>query len=136
MVEITFRDDREFTVDDILPIYRAYEWSSANKPSALLAGLQSSHHVVHAWVGNRLVGIGNAISDGHLVVYYPHLLVHPDFERMGIGSGVMKRLMSNYAGFHQQMLTADGNAVAFYERNGFVRAGDTVPMWVYEGDEH
>ena len=83
-----------------------------------------------------MVGIGNAISDGHLVVYYPHLLVHPDFERNGIGSGIMKRLGKFYHGFHQQMLTADANALPFYERNGFTRAGKTIPMWVYDGDEH
>ena len=82
------------------------------------------------------VGIGNAISDGHLVVYYPHLLVHPDYERNGIGSGIMKRLAKRYTGFHQQMLTADVDALAFYEQNGFVRAGKTIPMWVYAGDEH
>lgn len=31
--------------------------------------------------GERRVGIGNAISEGHRVVYYPHLLVHPDYFR-------------------------------------------------------
>ena len=83
-----------------------------------------------------MVGIGNAISDGHLVVYYPHLLVHPDFTRRGIGSGIMKRLSEPYTEFHQQMLTADADAVSFYERCGFTCAGKTVPMWVYNGDDH
>ena len=119
-----------------MPIYAACGWSSAHKPDELLAALQNSHAVFHARVGERMVGVGNAISDGHLVVYYPHLLVHPDFERRGVGSGIMSRLAKHYAGFHQQMLTADADAAAFYERNGFVRAGRTVPMWIYEGTDH
>ena len=41
---------------------------------------------------NQLVGINNAISDGHLVVYYPHLLVHPDYYRQGIGKRMMQAL--------------------------------------------
>ena len=31
------------------------------------------------------------------------------------------------------MLTADGDAAAFYEAMGFARAGRTVPMWIYAG---
>ncbi|GAB5406590.1 MAG: hypothetical protein Aurels2KO_48210 [Aureliella sp.] len=136
MHEVIYHDDRDFTLDDVIPLYIACDWSSARKPDALLAALRSSHCVFHARVDGRMVGLGNAISDGHLVVYYPHLLVHPDFERLGIGTGIMRRLMDRYMDFHQQMLTADHDAVAFYERNGFVRAGSTVSMWIYGGDEH
>ncbi|WP_310080066.1 hypothetical protein [Sphingobacterium sp. 2149] len=32
-----------------------------------------------------------------------------------------------YKGFHMQMLTADGNAIEFYIRNGFERATQTEP---------
>ena len=82
------------------------------------------------------MGIGNAISDGHLVAYFPHMLVHPDHQRQGIGRLMMEALLERYRGFHQLMLTADGEAVQFYERLGFSRAGRTVPMWVYAGTEH
>jgi hypothetical protein len=41
-----------------------------------------------------------------------------------------------YGDFHQQMLTADGDAIAFYQAVGFVRAGKTEPMWIYAGSEH
>lgn len=48
----------------------------------------------------------------------------------------MKAMLERYRSFHQLMLTADGDAVQFYEAMGFVRAGRTVPMWVYEGTDH
>ena len=35
-----------------------------------------------------------------------------------------------------QMLTADGKAIDFYKKVGFVRAGQTESMWIYKGDEH
>jgi GNAT superfamily N-acetyltransferase len=44
------------------------------------------------------VGLGNAISDGHLVVYFPHLVVHPEYQGRGIGNGPMKMMMSRYRG--------------------------------------
>ena len=48
----------------------------------------------------------------------------------------MLALQARYAGFHQQMLTADGKAIDFYKSLGFSRAGNTEPMWIYAGDEH
>ena len=82
------------------------------------------------------MGLGNAISDGHLVVYYPHLLVLPAYQGRGIGAQMMKTLQSRYAGFHQHMLVADGQAVGFYQRMGFRKAGETEAMWIYSGSDH
>jgi ribosomal protein S18 acetylase RimI-like enzyme len=64
------------------------------------------------------------------------MLVHPNHQRQGIGRKMMLALLAKYEGFHQLMLTADGEAVLFYESMGFSRAGKTVPMWVYSGTEH
>jgi ribosomal protein S18 acetylase RimI-like enzyme len=121
---------------ELVALYRANEWSSAGKPKELMEALKNSHSLVTARVDSKLVGIGNAISDGHLVVYYPHLLVHPDYQQQGIGKRMMQKMQSRYAGFHQQMLTADGMAIEFYKRLGFERAGKTQSMWIYEGKDH
>ncbi|NHZ63595.1 GNAT family N-acetyltransferase [Massilia genomosp. 1] len=121
---------------EVIALYRANEWSSADKPEQLMAALRNSHSLVTAREDGVLVGIGNAISDGHMVVYYPHFLVDPAHQRKGIGRLMMQALCAHYAGFHQQMLTADGDAIAFYESLGFERAGRTAPMWIYAGTEH
>jgi len=101
-----------------------------------MAALRGSHGVVTAWDGARLLGLGNAISDGALVVYYPHLLVHPEVQRRGVGAVVLDRLKARYAGFHQHVLIADGEAVGFYLRHGFSPAGRTQSMWIYAGTDH
>ena len=122
--------------EEVLRLYRANGWSSADKPEQLLQALSNSHALVTARQSGHLVGLGNAISDGHLVVYFPHLLVHPDHQRQGIGRKMMEALLQRYQGFHQLMLTADGGAVNFYQSLGFERAGKTEPMWIYAGKEH
>ena len=121
---------------EVIALYRAVGWSSADKPAQLLAGLRGSHTLVTARAAGRLVGLGNALSDGHLVVYFPHLLVHPDVQRQGVGRLLLQTLLTRYQGFHMQMLTADAESVAFYRSLGFVQAGGTIPMWVYAGTEH
>ena len=98
--------------------------------------LLASHSLFTAWESTRLVGLGNAISDGYLVVYYPHLLVLPEYRGQGIGTELMRHLMARYRGFHQHILVADGRALDFYRKCGFERAGKTEPMWIYAGHDH
>jgi GNAT superfamily N-acetyltransferase len=121
---------------EVVELYESVGWSSAKKPRELLQGLRASHRLATARTEGRLVGLANALSDGHLVVYYPHLLVHADFQGRGVGRSLMAAVMEPYHHLHQQMLTADAGACAFYERCGFVRAGSTVPLWIYAGDDH
>ena len=122
--------------DEVLDLYRANGWSSAEKPRQLMAALRNSHTLVTARIGGELAGLGNAISDGHLVVYFPHMLVHPGHQGKGVGRLMMQAMLELYAGFHQMMLTADGGAIDFYKALGFERAGKTEPMWIYAGSEH
>ncbi len=133
---IRYSESREVALESILELYRANQWSSAKKPELLHMALLESHSLFTAWDAKRLVGLGNSISDGHLVVYYPHLLVLPEYHGRGIGMELMKRLMERYKGFHQYMLVADGRALDFYRKCGFERAGKTEPMWIYAGHDH
>jgi GNAT superfamily N-acetyltransferase len=113
---IQYSETRDLPVDSVLALYRANGWSSADKPDVLHKALIASHSLVTAWDGNRLVGLGNAISDGCLVVYYPHLLVLPEYQRRDIGTRLMQMLMAHYEGFHQHMLVAEGRAIEFYRK--------------------
>ena len=70
------------------------------------------------------------------MVYYPHLLVHPEYQGKEIGQRILQKIQEKKGKFHTQMLTADGKAIDFYKKSGFVRAGNTEPMWIYNGDEH
>ncbi|MCC2971258.1 GNAT family N-acetyltransferase [Massilia sp. IC2-476] len=133
-IDVSLADSIE--EEEVIRLYRANGWSSAEKPAQLMAGLRGLHALVTARIGGRLVGLGNAISDGHLVVYFPHMLVHPEQQGRGIGRLMMRAMLARYAGFHQMMLTADGDAIEFYKALGFERAGRTEPMWIYAGGEH
>ncbi len=133
---IQYSETRDLSLESVLALYRANGWSSADKPELLHKALLASHSLVTAWDSTRLVGLGNAISDGHLVVYYPHLLVLPQYQGRGIGTRLMQMLMTRYDGFHQHMLVADGRAIEFYRKCGFERAGKTEPMWIYAGHDH
>lgn len=133
---IVIKETKDIEQNDIIEIYKANKWTSAEKPDKLFNGLLNSHSFVTAWHNERIVGLGNALSDGHLVVYYPHLIVHPDYQGKGVGKLILKRLQEKYGNFHQQILVADGKAIDFYEKCGFERAGETKSMWIYQGKDH
>lgn len=135
-MNIILSEKRDINIKDIMELYKANEWSSSEKPDELFKALTNSHSLITAWENEKLVGLGNSISDGYLVVYYPHLLVHPKYQGKGIGKMIMKKMFEKYENFHMQMLTADGKAIDFYEKVGFERAGETQPMWIYNGNEH
>ncbi|MEL7192920.1 MAG: GNAT family N-acetyltransferase [Bacteroidota bacterium] len=135
-MNVRISETRDISLQSILDLYKANEWSAAEKPTQLYQALMDSHSLVSAWVGEDLVGLGNAISDGHLVVYYPHLLIHPHYHGNGIGRMIMDQMQETYGAFHMQILTADGKAIDFYQKVGFERAGETEPMWIYKGNEH
>ena len=135
-MNITISETKDITIEDVLVLYKANEWSSAEKPTQLYNGLLNSETLITAWEDKKLIGLGNAISDGHLTVYYPHLLVLPEYQGKGIGKMIVDKMQEKYSHFHMQMLTADGKAIEFYKKNGFERAGNTEPMWIYSGNEH
>lgn len=135
-MKITISETREIKAEKIIQLYKANKWSSAEKPTELYNALINSHSLITAWNKEELIGIGNAITDGYLVVYYPHLLVHPNYQGKGIGKMIMGKMQETYKGFHMQMLTADRKEVEFYRKAGFQKAGNTEPMWIYKGNEH
>jgi GNAT superfamily N-acetyltransferase len=134
-MKIKIKETKDITIESVLPLYIRNQWAAAEKPDELLKALMNSHTLITAWADERLVGLGNAISDGHLVVYYPHLLIMPEFQRKGIGRQIMRVLSDKYRGIHQQILLADDQAIDFYKKCGFRRAGATQPMWIYSGKD-
>ena len=135
-MDISIEINEKLTEDEVVSLYQSNEWSSAEKPKQLIAALENSHTVVSARIENELIGLANSLSDGHLVVYYPHLLVNPKYQRMGVATKIMEAMGNIYRDYHQQILVADGQAIDFYKSVGFVRAGKSEPMWIYEGNEH
>ena len=101
-MHVTYRRTKSLPRNEVLRLYRSVGWSAASKPTRLMNALEKSHTVITAWADGSLVGLGNAITDEGLVVYYPHLLVAPAYQRQGIGrNDRWYRLMSRYQGFHR-----------------------------------
>ena len=81
---------------------------------------------------DRPVAMGRVVGDGAFYFYIQDVAVHPDHQRQGLGSTVIRRLrdqieaMAGADCFVGLFATPDGRTL--YAREGFV-AENTVGMW-------
>ncbi|WP_187170485.1 GNAT family N-acetyltransferase [Salidesulfovibrio onnuriiensis] len=129
---ITYSEDRKKGHEQIAALFTELGWTSGAQGERLHKGLEHSHSLITAWDGERLAGMACAISDGYMVMYVPFVAVHPDYQGRGIGTEIMNRLVDRYREVARKVLVALDGKEDFYERFGFVKSGDRVPMYLKE----
>ena len=99
-------------------------WSVRPSPQTLLRILAGSAHV---WLAveddsGRVVGYITAITDGVISAYIPLLEVLPEYRSRGIGSELVRRMLSKLESLYMIDVTCDAELAPFYSRFGFNRA--------------
>jgi len=94
------------------------DWPSRPSPERHLEVLHGSDYVVLAREGERgrVVGFITAISDGVLSAFIPLLEVLPEYQGCGIGSELVRRMLSQLQDFYMVDLVCDPELESFYAR--------------------
>ncbi len=102
-------------------------------PDELARAFANSQYFVTAYDDRKLVGFGRVLTDGVLHAMIFEMIVHPDYQRRGIGVQILQRLVQ-WCNENQirdiQLFCARGNQ-AFYEKYGFVARPDEAPGMQY-----
>lgn len=77
-----------------------------------------SYKLATAWDGDNLVGAGRLLSDGICYGMIFDLGVLPEYQRMGIGRGLLNQLLKNNEHLRVHLTATFGNE-DFYRKNGF-----------------
>jgi len=128
-MNITYNDDKNLSTDDLQSLYLSVDWDSGNHPERLTQGIAGSDSVFTAWDGEKLVGLINVLSDGHMAAYVHYLLVRPEYQGTGIGRVLVERVAETYAHVMHLLLVAYNEQIGFYERCGFELPSNTSPMF-------
>src|SRR5689334_18467409 len=91
-------------------------WRKPLTGERLLHVLRGSSSVVLAMDGQAVVGFANALSDGILMAYLPLLEVRPEYQKRGIGSQLVKRMVAKLGTHYGIDLLCDKRLVPFYQR--------------------
>jgi GNAT superfamily N-acetyltransferase len=98
-------------------LYESARWLHFKLPGKLQEAYRNSDFVVTAWDGQRLVGVGRAVTDGCFSVYFPNILVHPEYRGRGIGRGIISKLIKHYKGFFSITAIAEEHMAENFLRN-------------------
>lgn len=95
----------------------------------LYNAMENSWYLVSAYENENLVGFGRIICDGIVHALIIDLIVHPDYQKQGIGGILLDKLLDKCKQ-HQirdiQLFSAMGYS-AFYEKRGFRKRHDDAP---------
>ena len=107
MNRLRFTEYSTYNEAEIMALYNSVGWSNyTNKPVMLRQAYKNSLYVLAAYADGKLVGILRAVGDGSSIVFLQDLIVLPEYQRHGIGSQLMRKLMEKYADVYQlQLLT-------------------------------
>lgn len=83
--------------------------------------LMTSYCHIAAYEENKLIGYIDSVSNGVTDAYIQDLMVHPHYQGKGIGTELMKRMISYLKEKHIFMISVifEENLKSFYERFGF-----------------
>ena len=106
-------------------LYNSAGWSAyTENPEKLRRAFENSLCDLSAFSGEKLVGIIRAVGDGITILFIQDILARPEYQRKGIGKGLLQAMLKRYSDVCQtELLTDDGSdAVKFYGAMGFEKA--------------
>ena len=128
-MNIFYSSEKNIPLYQLKNLYDSVNWSSGKYPDKLTRAIANYSTVYTAWNGDTLVGLISVMDDGELNAYIHYLLVRPDYQRMGIGSTLVKMVKKQYYSYINLILVSYKSAVPFYMKLGF--KGDNESQALY-----
>ena len=120
-MEFQIKEYAFFKREEVLELYESVGWTGYTRRFEVMEqAFAHSLKIYGAYVQRQLVGLIRAVGDGLTIVYIQDLLVHPAYQRMGIGKALLGRIFDEYKSVYQKVLTTDDTEKtrAFYHHMG------------------
>ncbi|MFQ8589572.1 MAG: GNAT family N-acetyltransferase [Bacteroides stercoris] len=130
-MKIEYKETKDFTEKEVEQLFLSVNWLSGRYPDRLIKALKGSSLVITAWDGSKLVGLLRGIDDGEMVAFLHYLLVHPDYQGMGIATHLLDMAKEKYKSYlYLNVMPDEKENIPFYERHGFNLLADGAAMQI------
>ena len=114
---------------EIYDLYESVGWIAYTKnPDRLWRAFANSQYMTEKNNQGEIVALIRGVTDQATVVLIQDLLVHPDYQRKGLGKKLMQRALAEIKSYGQlqiEVLTDDEETtVSFYKSLGFRSVND------------
>lgn len=118
------------TAEEYLALRSVVGWGNPSLETAESA-ITGSLFCVCVRHNAKLVAFGRVVGDGSFIFYIQDMIVHPEYQKQGLGKAIMERIMSYIeaagGGDAYIGLMAARGVRGFYERFGFSVRKDDQP---------
>lgn len=122
-MEVIIKEYAVYKEAEILGLYTSLGWTNyTDNPEMLRNAYLNSFKIYGAYVDDKLIGIIRVVGDGYSVIFIQDLLVHPEFQRKGVGTLLLKKVLCEYDSVYQKHLMTEDTekTILFYKSLGFV----------------
>ena len=119
-MEIEYREQKEYTEEQLEKLFLSVNWESAKYPKRLVTAMKNSSLVISAWYNNELIGLIRSLDDKATTAFIHYLLVQPKYQKYHIGGTLLSKLLEHYKNYlYIKIMPSDKSTILFYEKYGF-----------------
>jgi len=117
-IELFLHQERPIDPRAVHALYTSVDWWP-ERTEEQIAHVLRNDVAIGAWDADHLVGFARIVSDHYFHAYVEDVMVHPSYQRRGIGRLLMTRLIEALSHIEIITLFCKSDLVPFYEEQGF-----------------
>ncbi len=126
-MQLVVKGYSKYNEEEILNLYKSVGWLNyTSNPAMLKNAYKNSLKILGAYDADKLVGIIRVVGDGYSIVYIQDMIVLPEYQRKGIGTLLLEKILFEYKNVYQKVLMTDNTekTIRFYKSAGFMADTD------------
>jgi GNAT superfamily N-acetyltransferase len=117
-------ENNQLTKEEVISLFKSVGWNK--NPDDIIPAFNKSHYVT-CYDKDKLIAFARAISDDYYYTNIFDVIVHPHYQKQGIGKQLILRILEKYKGTYFFLTHTEGKR-AFYEKCGF--KFNQCGMWI------
>jgi len=126
---IELKTSVDIPLEQLVDLYNAVgrqAYTNEEPRPKLKQAIQNSTYVITTWDGDQLIGLARCLSDDVAICYLQDILIHPEYQRRGVGRMLMQNCLERFDHVRMKVLLTDDEErqKKFYESFGYKNTKD------------